>query len=258
MATESLLETKRTTPTKLDFAIAVLKEWHDANKTSVGVLWAHFAGETGEGKYCWNWNLGNVKKVKGDGFNYISLRGVWEGFRISDVDGDGDIDSDDKELIIARLVKTGLWSRDDNRDHILAVGADKVPMIASPDNPASWFKAYDNLNIGMHFYINMKRNPTSRYASAWPMIVEGMPKTYAYELGRKGYYTANPDVYARSMQKHFDLWMADNAFDSAVFELQETKREVGADKPIVEYSGGIVTKLYFPNVSYPDDEEGNS
>ena len=261
MTTENLIPTVRTTPSKLDFALAVLKEWPDANKPNIGVLWAHFAGETGEGKYCWNWNLGNVKKVKGDGFNYVSLRGVWEGFKLKDLDGDGDIDDDDKQLLIDRLVKTGLWSRDDNRDHAIAVGKDKVSMIASVNNPASWFRAYDNLNVGMHFYINMKRNPASRYASAWPFIVGGMPKSYAYELGAKRYYTANRDVYARSMQKHFDKWMTDSAYDDAIFEMQETKRDLElANKPIIENSGAIVRTLRYPGLPWVDDndEDDNS
>lgn len=47
---ETLLPTVRTTPSKTDFARALLAAWPDATKEGAGVLYAHFAGETGEGR----------------------------------------------------------------------------------------------------------------------------------------------------------------------------------------------------------------
>ena len=212
---EQLLETKRTTPTKTDFARALLAAWPDATKEGAGVLWAHFAGETADGVYCWNWNLGNVKHVKGDGFDFVSLRGVWEGFKITDLDGDGDVDGDDRVMLIERLLASGMWATDESKDHAAAVGPGKVSMIATPGNAATWFKAYASLAIGMHFFIDAKKKASSRYASAWPFVVAGDPEGYARELGAKGYYTASPDVYAKAMRKKFDAWMIANDFEGA-------------------------------------------
>jgi hypothetical protein len=60
------------------YAHALLKVWPEASKAQAAILWAQFAVETGAGACCWNWNLGNVKHVKGDGFDYMALKGVWE------------------------------------------------------------------------------------------------------------------------------------------------------------------------------------
>lgn len=212
---ETLLPTRRTTPTKIDFARALLAVWPDATKEGAGVLYAHFAGETGDGAYCWNWNLGNVKHAKGDGFDYVSLRGVWEGFRVGDEDGDGDVDADDRAILVARLLRSGMWEPDPSVDHARAVGPTKVSLVASPENAATHFKAYASLAVGMHFFVEGKRKPSGRYASAWAFVVAGDPEGYGRELGAKGYYTASPDAYARAMRKKFDAWMASTDFEGA-------------------------------------------
>src|SRR6187549_394392 len=64
---ERLLETLRTPLTMSDFWNAIVDAWPEATRTRAGILWAHFAGETGDGLSCWNFNLGNMKHVAGDG-----------------------------------------------------------------------------------------------------------------------------------------------------------------------------------------------
>ena len=46
----------------------------EPSRASLLVLLAHWALETGFGAACWNWNLGNVKHVKGDGRDYFGVR----------------------------------------------------------------------------------------------------------------------------------------------------------------------------------------
>lgn len=211
----TLVATIRTTPTMRDFADALLVSWPGATKEGAGVLWAHFAGETGDGYHAYNHNLGNVKWSKGCGLDYVSLKGVWEGFRIGDEDGDGDIDADDRVMLIERLKRTGLWAPDPSADHAKAVGPGKVSMVATSAHQATWFRAYPSLLVGMDAFVEFKRNPQSRYAKAWFYVEAGDPKGYAYELGRKGYYTASPDVYAAAMMKKYAAWMASEAFREA-------------------------------------------
>jgi flagellum-specific peptidoglycan hydrolase FlgJ len=74
----SLVATSRTTPSMSQFVEALLRACPEISKKGAAILWAHFAGETGSGRYCWNWNLGNVKWSKGCGLDYVSLAGVWE------------------------------------------------------------------------------------------------------------------------------------------------------------------------------------
>lgn len=65
-----------------DYARAVILAWRkayqiDPSKASVGVLWAQYMVETG-GVHVYNWNIGNVKEIPGDGLPYQMLHGVWE------------------------------------------------------------------------------------------------------------------------------------------------------------------------------------
>lgn len=217
----AFVPTTRTTPTRADFARALRAVWPEATKEGAGVLWAHFAGETTDGLHCWNWNLGNVKWSRGCGFDYVSLVGVWEGFRIGDEDKDGDVDDDDRVMLVARMVATGLWKVDDSAqaaDHAKAVGVGKVSLIATKANPTTFFRAYPSLEAGMRSFVTMKRDPSSRYAGAWAFVLAGDPEGYARELGRKGYYTASPDAYARAMKAKFTAWMASVSWEAAPTE----------------------------------------
>lgn len=209
----TLVETRHTPFTIEAFARAGLVAWPEASKEGLGVLYAQAAGETGAFKYLWNWNLGNVKWSKGCGLNFVSLRGVWEGFKVGDEDGDGDIDADDRAMLIARMVASGLWIVDASADHAKAVGPGKVSLIATPANITTWFRAYPDAATGMRAFVDMKRSPKSRYASAWAFAEAGDCDGFARELGRKGYYTADPDAYSRAMLAHHARWMASRAFD---------------------------------------------
>lgn len=207
---ERLVKTVRTTPTMKEFWGALLQAWPEASREGASVLWSHFAAETGSGKHCYNFNLGNYKHVRGDGHDYVSLLGVWEGFRVGDEDRDGDIDEDDRRLLIERLSRTGAWKWDPSSAHQMAVGKGKVSMIASPQNPATWFRAYTSLEEGMRAFVDQKRKPGQRYSSAWPYIERGDAEGYAHELGRKGYYTASPAVYARALLARQSEWLGSN------------------------------------------------
>lgn len=71
------------TPVSLDQYVAACRAcWPDemggpAPYPAVAILWAQYMVETG-GAACWNWNLGNVKHVDGDGYDWFDLPGAWE------------------------------------------------------------------------------------------------------------------------------------------------------------------------------------
>ena len=184
----------------LDFAKALLLVWPEATKEGVGVLWAHFASETGSGAYCWSWNLGNVKHLRGDGHDYVALKGVWEGVTPTEAQ---------------TLIGSGLWAVDPSPDHAHAVGPGKVSVIATGANPSTWFRAYPSLSAGMSEFVEMKRRVGGRYSGAWAFVEAGDPDGYARELGKLGYYTASPDAYAKAMVNRFAEWMASGAFELA-------------------------------------------
>jgi hypothetical protein len=252
----------------LEFARALLRAWRAVagslpSKEAAGVLWAHFAGETGDGVFCWNHNLGNVKHVPGSGVTFMSLAGVWECIPLPDEDKDGDIDAVDRVMLVARMVRSGLWREDSSADHAKACGASRVSMLASGDNAMSWFRAYASLEEGMNAFVARKANPANRYSSAWPYALAGDHNGYARELGRKKYYTASPDAYAAAMARKHRAWMLSDAFDEALAELlatleAETLPELPPDTdphPLADFVK-VPAKLEFSERVYDLDDPG--
>lgn len=80
---ESRRELTKTTHTIADYTRAVVAAWSrlygsPPSEGTCGVLWAQYALETGRGVACWNNNIGNVKHVRGDGYDYVELPNTWE------------------------------------------------------------------------------------------------------------------------------------------------------------------------------------
>ena len=69
--------TKHTVPRSTDVIAMIIAAWPELTQQGARTLTAQFLHETGEAKYCFNWNLGNVKEVNANKLhNY--LIDVWE------------------------------------------------------------------------------------------------------------------------------------------------------------------------------------
>jgi len=78
----SQVERKQTPIGPVAFAKGIIEAWKSLygnvpSKETIGVLWGQYMIETG-GKSIWNYNIGNVKHVSGDGYNWFDLPGTWE------------------------------------------------------------------------------------------------------------------------------------------------------------------------------------
>lgn len=74
---DSLFRPTRNTPTPpLDVLAALRRAWPEGSRESLLVLLAQWGIETGDGAKCWNYNLGNVKRLKGQ--PWTMLAGTWE------------------------------------------------------------------------------------------------------------------------------------------------------------------------------------
>lgn len=201
-----LVETVRTPVSMTEYARAVVRAWSEVGEdvpteTALAVLWAQYMTETG-GKACWNWNIGNVKHVKGDGFDHCALNNVWEGVTPAQA---------------KTLIDKGLAKPDPSAEHAKAVGKDRVSVILTKDSPGSWFRAYPSLESAMHHHLEFLAK--KRYASAWSHVLAGNPTAFATELKRKGYFTASADAYATAMRPHFDAFVRTLAFEQAIAEV---------------------------------------
>lgn len=77
--TENLLPDRLTPIATSDLYRALAGAWLDLvgsapSRASLLVLLAQWAEETGRGKYCHAYNLGNIKHVSGDGHDYVQFR----------------------------------------------------------------------------------------------------------------------------------------------------------------------------------------
>jgi flagellum-specific peptidoglycan hydrolase FlgJ len=112
-----------------DFIHALISTWIELfqetpKKESVGVILSQWSVETGQGKYCWNYNIGNVKAkdIPGTTVEYVALNGVWE------------------------ITKAG------------------KKIILPPTDPGAWFLAFPSLHEGMKHHLKFLKNKRYKIA----------------------------------------------------------------------------------------------
>jgi hypothetical protein len=119
----SVVPVVRTTYSMKDFAKACILAWKRLTglfpkKEVVGIIWAQHALETGNGGFCWNHNIGNLKCTETQasaGVPYMMLAGTWE-----------------------------------------MINGHKV--IFQPPHPATWFRAFASLDEGMTAHLDLLKN----------------------------------------------------------------------------------------------------
>lgn len=200
--TERCVPVVQTLPTMADYVRAVMRSWSVLFggvplEQSIAVLFGQYVIETGM-RACFGWNIGNVKHVKGDGFNYHMLRGVWEG--VSKVTADN-------------LIASGHAVRDDNANHAKSVGPTKVSVIFQPPHPATWFRAFDSLDHAMEHHLQLL---SKRFAGAWPAVLAGDFAGFAHALHSQRYFTADPSVYAAGMRGPFERLVASSTYEEMI------------------------------------------
>jgi hypothetical protein len=184
-----LYETKKTTPTHLDFCKAFISAWRyligsTPTKEQCCIVMAKFALETGFGKNCYNWNLGNIKKIYGDSHKdgYVQLKGVWE-----------------------------------------VVNGKKV--YYPKEAPQSYFRNYFTLNDGMIGYLSLISG-SKRYADAFKALVDGNPSKYSKELKKAGYYTGSEQQYTSAVVSSFNSFMQKSYYDEALSAVNEEIKNI--------------------------------
>lgn len=139
---------------------------------SLLVLLSQWSTETGGGRACWSWNLGNKKRVKGRPFTM--LRNTWE---------------------ILRAPGSG--------PHVTSsidLGDGTYRVTFRPPHPQTHFQAFDSAEEGIQAYVLGMR---TRFARAWSTLADG-PEAFAHALKALRYYTADADDYARVMRAAYD------------------------------------------------------
>ena len=148
-------------------------------RTAIELLGAHWALETGWGKACHCWNLGNAKSVPGDGrcWTFFAC-----GEELTQSMAERYVAADPIRVQILRLYTLG------------STAMASVRFL--PDHPGCRFRAFETLADGACDYVALLHG---RYAEAFRILSTGDAGRFCDALRRRGYFTADPTQYARGV-----------------------------------------------------------
>lgn len=164
-----------------------------ADATPLLLLLAQWALETGRGRDCVCWNLGNAKGVPGDGRS-------WTFFATTEV-----LPADMAADVVAKSRLASLvWTAD---------GKSEVKYV--PPDPATRFRAFGSLDEAAADWLEEEHGS---FRGAWAALLTGDPAAFAAALSAEHYMTASAADYAAGLAslleefsnlspdgRHFDL-----------------------------------------------------
>jgi hypothetical protein len=184
------METKRTTPTARDVVTMLRFAWSDLTENGARTLTAQFMAETGGGKYCFNWNLGNVK-ARSTAVPHMYLKNVWE--IESPAGAASQVSSAGGLAHVATL--------DEIKSHGWGCPPGKSVVVYQPPHTACRFRAYVTLTDGAQKWVAYHKSCAARYASYLDTVNAGDCAGVARILKQDHYYTASEADYARGMTR---------------------------------------------------------
>lgn len=147
--------------------------------TSLAILFAHSALETGRWKQIANYNFGNIKKT-----HYKNLS-----YKIIEDDGH----------------KWTMFATGENKYNPETKKTEWQWF--EPPHVETHFRSYDTIIDGAVDYIRFLSQKT-KYEKAWLALMEGDPSKYSKELSIAGYYTANEPKYTAGVVKIFNEFIS--------------------------------------------------
>ncbi|WP_159731255.1 hypothetical protein [Methylosinus sp. Ce-a6] len=178
--------TTRTTPTAAQVVNMLLSTWPDLEEQGARTLTAQFMAETGNGRYCFNWNLGNVKAKADEPHMY--LRNVWE--------------CDSQERAEKQVASAPDLAHIATADEIAKHGwkCPKTVVVFNPPHAQCRFRAYPSLAVGAQRWVAHHKSTAAKRAEYLDALNAGDVAKVAHILKSVGYYTAAEADYARLMK----------------------------------------------------------
>jgi len=195
--TEDPLETP-TRQTRVDPAsqlVPALREvWPQIGEEGARTLAAQFSMETGAGRHCYNFNLGNHKAGKNELHMY--LRGVWEGL------GQDTFEKMREDPRFGKLVRVEAPADVKAKGHVVPAG--KLVVILDPPHPGARFGAHASLLSGVERFAELHKRIGRKNEAYLTALRSGDGRLVARLLGSPAirYYTGNVDAYAQGMLNH--------------------------------------------------------
>ena len=171
----------------VEFAL-MYKERFPKNRLSdeaLALVCAKIDLETGNGHYCYNWNLGNIKAHDG-----------YDGFVCYYECGESNLTPDQvKQALALSKPRTD----DPSKPDCVVVGPGEIKLWG--EHPWARFRAYGELAGGVRSYWQFLE--AGRYRSTIPFLLSGNVYGWVAELKRKGYFTASFERYYQGVLRVF-------------------------------------------------------
>jgi hypothetical protein len=178
---------QRTTPTAAQVVGMLQLSWPELTPNGARTLTAQFMAETGGGKYCFNWNLGNVKAGANDPHMYLA--NVWECDSQAGADG--------------QVARAGGLARIATAEESAKHGwkCPNVVVVFSPPHAQCRFRAYSSLADGAQRWLSHHKTIAANNPDFLTAINAGDVAAVAHSLKMARYYTAAEADYARAMTR---------------------------------------------------------
>lgn len=162
-----------------DFYAAIHAECPELSPAGLCVLMSHWALETGRGKKCMSYNIGNIKALDTDKADFCYFKTF-------------------ERLTEAEAEKIAAESTVDAPVHLLSKFSSGFALVQfDPRHPWARFLAYETLPEGVKDYIKHLR---VEFALAWPDVIQGCVVGFCGHLKELGYFTASESAYIKAMQ----------------------------------------------------------
>lgn len=179
--------TKATKPEIREMVGMLQTAWPALSETGARVLTAQSMAETGDWRFCFNWNLGNVKALKGQ--KHMYLRGVWECYTAAEAKVEVAKSGGMGRLATAEECKKKGWAC-----------PGKVVVAFEPPHVQCRFRAYDTLAEGAQKWMEYHQNRAAKSAGYLPALNAGDIATVVSTLKAARYFTADEGHYRKGME----------------------------------------------------------
>jgi hypothetical protein len=177
--------TQQTTPAVADVVAMLLQVWSDLKPNGARTLAAQFMAETGGGRFCFNWNLGNVKAGPNDSHMY--LKNVWEcdtpAGAATQVQNAGGL----AHIATPQEIQQHGWT------------CNQSVVVFQPPHAQCRFRAYASLALGAQLWLGHHQKIAQTNPAYLTAINAGDIPTVAHILSLAHYYTAPEAAYAQGM-----------------------------------------------------------
>ncbi|HLW90166.1 MAG TPA: SH3 domain-containing protein [Roseiarcus sp.] len=176
----------RTTPAIDQTVASLLTAWSDLKQNGARTLTAQYMFETGGGKYCFNWNLGNAKAANPNVL-HMYLANVWECYARTEADAVVAQSAGLARIATADEIKTHGWSCPD------------TVVVFSPPSAQCRFRAFDSLTDGAQFWCGYFKNLAAKEPTFLTTLNTGDVAAVTHALKVANYYSASEAAYAQGV-----------------------------------------------------------